>query len=793
MIYVKKLILFHLIIFIGLTARPQSGNISGTVVETVSSEPLPFATVALFNDSDTLSAIQGSISDENGKFIFLQVGPGKYIVTVSFIGFKTFKTAIFLHERFTNLDTLHIETSQILLEDVTISGKQEIYSHDIDKKVYQVDQDILSESGSATEILQNIPSVTVDIEGNISLRGTSNILFLINGRPSALLRRSSSSALQQIPASTIERIEVITNPSAKYKPDGAGGIINIVLKKETQPGINGQVTVNVGNEQRYNGNLMLNYGTDKVNIFANYGLRHAPRTAYFTDERTYRDSTGTEVLTYYNETGNSKRTGLSHVISAGISYEINDNNSIDLSGTWYTQNSLHEGVSEISTDNASSQPLTRMTSNETNDEFEREGEGAFVWEHQFQEDEDHTLVFEVAFSSYDEEEDQTFDEQQTYPGPEDIIVNNLIQKSGNQTEVTLEYVKPLFEDAELEAGYVGEFIQEDIRYTNKLAPNRFLLSQNVNALYALYGQDIGNFGIKAGIRVEQTNVGSHLKEPTDSLVKNNYFKPYPTVHLAYSLTDHDEIALSYSKRINRPDADELNPYPEFSDPRSAEAGNPNLKPQQTHSIELGYHNQNKKYVFTPTLYYRYTYDAFTALKTSLGDTLVLTTIQNLDNQQSAGLELIFSGSPNKILDFNLSTNVFYDQIDATGLGYSDKKSVFSAEVKLYSVINITSTTMCQLNVYYYSPRITPQGQRNQYYFVNAGLKQQLFKKRAALTLTGTDIFHTYKISRDIESPELIQHTNYQRKSAVVYLGFTWFFNAQNNESNKELKFEGEGL
>jgi len=277
------------------------------------------------------------------------------------------------------------------------------------------------------------------------------------------------------------------------------------------------------------------------------------------------------------------------------------------------------------------------------------------------------------------------------------------------------------------------------------------------------------------------------------MVKNDYFKPYPTLHLSYALADNHEIGLSYSKRINRPDADELNPNPEFSDPRTAEAGNPNLKPQQIHSIELGYHAKGEKFAFTPTLYYRYKYDAFTSIKTTIGDSIILTTIQNLDSRQSAGLEIILSGNPHKNLNFNLSANVFYDQIDATGLGFSDKKSVVSADVKFYSVINITPTTLFQLNLYYYSPRITPQGQRDQYYYANAGFKQQLFKKQAALTLTVSDVFHTYKISRETAIPELVQRTKYNRKGAVIYLGFTWFFNAQNNGTEKELKFEGEGL
>lgn len=791
--YFKLVFVFLICIFIFFNAQSQTGSITGKVVELTTLEPMQFATVALYGENDTTTAIQGTTTDIDGIFTFEQIKQGMYFIRVSFIGFKTKKTSVFEHKQFTDIGIINIEATKIILEDITITGEKSILVHTIDKKIYNVGKDILSESGSASDILQNIPSVSVDVNGGITLRGTSNILFLLNGRPSALLRRSPATALQQIPATTIERIEVITNPSAKYKPDGTGGIINIVLKKETKQGINGQITANIGNEERYNANLLLNYGTEKLNVFANYSIRHSARTIIYSDERTNRDSLGTNVLSYYNENGNTLNDALSHIASAGLGYELNDNNSIELSGTYFTQNLLHKGVSEISTDNALNQPETRITSNQTNDEYEHEGESTLVWEHIFNDNEDHVLAIEATYAADNEQEDLSFDEKQTYPEPESTIEKILVQKSDNQSELTAEYSLPINEDSEMEAGYVGEFINEDIRYTNNLSPNRFLFTQNVHAFYALYGQSIENFSFKGGIRVEQTNINSHLKEPIDSLVPNNYFKPYPTLHIRYELDDNKEIGLSYSKRINRPDADELNPNPEFTDPRNAEAGNPNLKPQQIHSIELGYHSRGEIISFTPTLYYRYKYDAFTSIRTAIGDSIILTTIENLDNRQSAGLEVILSGNLIKNWDIDLSANFFYDQIDATSLGFSDKKSVFSAIVKLHSFYKFTKTTLFQFNAYYYSPRIIPQGQRNRFFYMNAGFKQQLFNKRVALTFTVSDIFHTYRISREIDVPELIRLTKYRRKGPVIYFGFTWFFKPMKNGQEKEIKFEGEGL
>ena len=775
------------------SGKAQSGTVSGQVVEMASDEPLQYATVALFRAHDSVSEINGTTTDVDGKFQFPQVNSGAYFLKVSYVGFKNTKTHVFNHSGHTDLGQIKIEADRILLEDVTVSGEKSALVHTVDKKIYNVGQDILSETGSATEILQNIPSVSVDVNGNVTLRGTSSILFLVNGKPSALLRRSAASALEQIPAATIERIEVITNPSAKYKPDGTGGIINIVLKKDTRQGLNGQVSAGVGNEKRYNANLNLNYGSEKVNVFGNYGIRHSERRINYSDNRIYRDSTGNEILLYYSEDAGSQSNALAHIASAGLEYNLNDNNTLELSGDFFSQNSLHKSVSEIAEDDSGHQPKSRITSNETNDEFEHELEMSATWEHQFNDNEDHSFSIDATRSSYNEQEDQTYYEVFTLPQPASDTETNLVQKQGDQTEISAEYALALNEDAQLEAGYYGEFIHEDIRYTKNREPDRFVLNQDVHALYLLLEKELDDFTFKAGLRAEQAYIKSHLLQPIDSLIPNDYFKLFPTLHLAYDLSDNSTIGLSYSRRINRPDADELNPNPEFYDPRNAEAGNPNLKPQQIHSVELAFHTRGEKLSFSPALYYRYTYDAFTAIKRPESDSILITTIENLNSRQSAGFEGIISSSPLPYLDMNLSTDIFYDQIDATSLGYSDKKSVVSVNFKFHSYLKATKKTMIQVDAYYYSPRITPQGQRNQFFYMNAGVRQQLFGKHAAATFTISDIFHTYRISREIDVPELYQETKYQRKGAVFKFGFTWFIRSTNINNDKELKFEGEGL
>jgi hypothetical protein len=268
------------------TAFSQTYSVSGTIIEKTSKEPLPGASIVLFDA--TGSVLNGATSDNQGTFIINSISNGNYHLEISFIGFITDTIKNLQLNKDINIGSIKLIPTEILLDEATVTGEKAIYTTHLDKKVYNVQKDVLAETSTASEILQNVPSVNVDINGGITLRNTGNITFFINGKPSALLRKNPSAILEQIPASSIERIEVITNPSAKYRPDGVGGIINIVLKKDADKGFNGQIQANVGDEGRYNANLNLNYGAEDFKLFGNYGIRHSNASALYTDARTYK-------------------------------------------------------------------------------------------------------------------------------------------------------------------------------------------------------------------------------------------------------------------------------------------------------------------------------------------------------------------------------------------------------------------------------------------------------------------------------------------------------------------------
>ena len=776
-------------------------NVFGEVLEASTEEAMEFVNVKLIETSEE-ELVMGAITDKEGIFRFSNVQPGDYFLEVSFIGFETKTTEPFTvknGEEEIDLDEITIEISPEILEDVEVTAEKSTLNLAIDRKVYNVEKDIMSTTSSATEILQNLPSVTVDVNGQISLRGSSNITFFINGRPSALLRSNSTVALQSMPANTIERIEVITNPSAKYKPDGIGGIINIVLKEESNEGLNGTVMANVGNLERYNGNITLNYGMDNMNFYTSYGFRHSNTPRNDVQSIINKDGNGGTISTFDKKI-DSKFDKYSHIVNAGWEYEINDNNVLEISGNYYfgidDKKTFTDAVFSHLLEPAENETFT---TDRTLDEEEQEYEIGLAFEHSF--DEDHTLTFEYNYADFLEKETNLFDQHFIVPSTFNQLSSLANKISGPTQEIVLEYAVPIGEETEFEAGYTGEFLQEEINFRGETfdkqgntwlidptKTSKFIFTQNIHAFYATLGHSIGNYSFLAGLRAEQALVTSDL-ESSEEKIPNDYFRLYPTLHIGYEVDDNQEFQLSYSKRVNRADSDEQNPFPEYSDPNNREVGNPKLKPEQIHSLELGYRLQGEKFTFLPSLYYRYKQDGFTEITKIVDNNISETTFTNLENDQSAGFEFIFTHNPFDRLSWDFSANLFYQQIDARNLGLSKYKSSVSWDAKLGININITKSTLGQINSYYRSSRITPQGEFNSIFLLNFGLRQDILKKKASIVLTVSDAFSTLNYESFIDTPTLYQNTKYGRNTQIVYLGFVYHFGKSIQKKQSSLDFE----
>ena len=800
-----KYIVFSLFLLTGFqnilfAQLPAKSSISGLIVEKKTKEPLEFVNVSLFHSGDS-TFFAGVTSSKDGKFSISNVPLGNYYLQLKSLGYEQAIIPDIAVKASTPiiLGTKALHVSAILLKDVSVVKKQTALLSSIDRKTYNVEKDIMGQTGSASDILQNIPSVSVDIEGNVSLRGSSNVTFFINGRPSALLKRNSAVALQQIPANTIERIEVITNPSAKYKPDGIGGILNIILKKEKQKGTNGTFMANVGNDSRFNTNLTLNYNTGKMNIFGSYGFRRNYSSHTSESYRINRDSM-LNIVNILESTSNSQARPYSHLGNFGIDYQMNKNNKLELAGDINVQD-MHRTQSSLSTWKDEDLNIIRQyTTSTTNDEPEMEWEASAVYIHQFNE-EGHELQFEFNISDYDETEDNRYKESYTVPSGNVDLTKMLIKKGGPTTNVYAEYTLPIGDETELEAGYVGEFFTDNISYLGHYydansnewikdvtKSNDFIFRQDIHALYGTLAHSFEKFSFMAGLRAEQALITSHLMT-LDSLVPNNYFRVYPTLHLAYDINDEQQFQLNYSHRVRRPDSDEMNPFPEYSDPRNMEAGNPHLKPEQIHSIEFGYQLKKELFTIQPSLYYRYTYDAFTQIYTIVNDSVLLRTEANLSKNQSLGGEFIATLNAGKLMTLNWSTNAYYNVINASNLGYSANKSAFAWNSKIGANINITNSTMLQLYGYFRSKRLTAQGSYDASYYTNMGLRQNLFKNKASLVFTVSDVFNTLKSSGLIDTPILYQKWTRKRISQIVYLGFTYRFGKSEKNKTEDLKYD----
>ncbi len=801
----KRRLIFSLAVFVFLNPVPAPGRTGGTVkgvlVDEATNKPIQFVNVLLRRTQDS-AMVAGQVSDGDGKFAFSRVPDGEYLVDMSLIGYEGRKTRSFLidpiHENL-NLGELALTATAVDLEEVLVSADKSIFNNSIDRKVYNVERDLMSKAGSASELLQNVPSVQVDIDGNVSLRGSGNVLIMLNGKTSALMDRSSAEVLQQMPASSIERIEVITNPSAKFRPDGTSGIINIVLKKNAASGINGNITGNGGNGGRYNGNIRLNVNPGEYNFYITYSLRKDNRNRTSSDARKQLDATSN--ASYYNGDLISGASPLSHMLGAGLDLRADGGNELGISGNYFINTFTRTDDLAVVLRNASLAPREEYVRSRYDPEYEKEYGVTGYAEHIFSK-EDQRLRLELTASRAPEEEDNHFTNAYRLPSASTSYDKTLIQQDEKRYQASLEYSDRPDGASSLEAGYSGEIVRSDFDFhaasydagqnqfvSDSTRTNRFLYDGRIHALYATFSRSLGSFGLQGGLRGEGAFISTDLT--TRGIVASNeYYTLYPTLHLSYKVNPGAELQVSYSKRVNRPRGEDLNPFPEYRDPRNISAGNPSLLPEYSHMVELGCQFQNELISVLPALYYRYTYNRFTSVTQAIDDSTLLTTRQNLSNGRSGGLEIVVSANIGGLFSAHWSANAYRDQIDASNLGYAAARSATTWSSNLTFNADVAKGSRVQMNSTYNSPRLTPQGEYVPTYVVNLGFKQDLFDGKLSLLSTLSDVFKTQKRQLELATPLLNQTVVSTRDSRIFYLGLTYHFGVQPKKAKEDqLKYE----
>ncbi len=805
---IKSLLAFSLILPIIVSAQTwKDGSLTAVIKDKSSKEAIPDVNVVVCKPADS-SVVTGNVSDKSGKVSIINIPAGSYFADFRMIGYRGFRTHVFVIDsthRKLNLGTISLSEGEVNQEEVVISAQKYLMTTLVDRKVYNVEQDVVNKAGTASQILQNLPSVQVDLDGNVSLRGSSTVTFLVDGKPSPMLDQNSAEVLQQIPASSIEKIEVITNPSAKFKADGTAGIINLVMKKDSDAGLNGNIGANAGNDSRENANIRLNYNSGSYNIYGSYSIRQNERNRNNSDTRALTDSS-TNVMTSYHQDALSHDRPISHFAQLGFGDHFTEADEFGGSGhfmyTLFTRTDSFRTILRDSNENIfNSFDRDRFDLNEYHKAY---GFTAY-YEHDFP-GTDSKLRFDFNNSTAPEDEFNHYTNHYWLPQSPTTFDSTQVGQIENNNLVSLDYSNVYDDKSKLEIGYSSEFRKstfniyaatldtvQKIFIENPLWTNRFTYDQAIHAAYITYQHSFGQLGALAGLRMEEAFTTDNI-ELRDTSFSNNYFNVYPSLHLSYKISDGASIQLNYSRRINRPDGEDLDPFPEYRDPRNPTVGNAHLQPEYIHSIELGIQFETDLFSFFPSLYYRHTANRMTSVTTFFSNDSSYTSRENLSSDESAGLELIAEMNIGHVITSNASTNAYYDKIDASNLGYGSNLSTVAWSGTWTTSIHASNSFVFQVNANFNSTRLTPQGEYRPSYVINIGARQELMDGRFALSATVADAFKTQRRQLELNTPYLDQTVISLRDAQVWFVGCTYFFSAtkQKKESDDTWHYDDSG-
>jgi len=799
-------------------------KITGRVLDAENSKPVESATVQIYSLKDTTKLVKGTATDKDGNFVLADFRPGKYELRVSVIGYNTSKIkevdVLPMNPEVVVGDIKIKSGSEFVTSEITVEAEKNLMEMGIDKKVFNVEKDIMSQSGSATDILRNIPSITVDSDGNISLRGSGNVKILINGKPSGLLSSDPASVLEQIPANTIERVEIINNPSAKYDPEGMAGIINIVLKKGQQEtsGYTFNLNLNVGTKDKYNVTTGLSYKTKGWNFYGNYSLRFFHMYPTGTLSRTNYLSDSSYFL---KETDNSYMKMLGHLGTVGIDYDINKDNFIGASVSYSHRDRNRSASSLYQNYNQPGYPTFFYDRKNYDDEVESGVDANLNYRKKF-EKRGQELVASFQYSNSIEKNTLNIIERNLdfnnnpLPG-NNYLENDYTNERFDSYTIQADYTHPLKDDianptkikSKFEVGFKSlyrktdsDFRVEDYDYTsNQFLPNNFLSNdflykEQIHAVYGTFDNNYKNFGYQIGLRLEEALTKSE-QMVTNSTYENNYFSWFPSVFMKQGITTTTEAQISFTRRINRPRLQNLNPFVDYSDPQNLRFGNPYLKPEYINGVELGFVKYLTTVALTSSVFYRITEDVITRFITVDSNGISTMTPKNLNKATSYGLELIGNGSLAKWWYFNASASYFRTELDGNLNSTELNNSGYSWTAKLVSNMSFPKILDIQLSMFLQGKNVTPQGYTEPMFSADLAFKKDFMKKRIALGLRISDLFNTQKFG--FTSNTTTFNTTYERRrdSRTLFLTFTYRMGTeekkqQSKKPNQEDNNDREG-
>lgn len=782
------------------------GVISGSLHDESSKEDIEYGSIALYKVKDSV-LITGAITDPKGRFVFTNLAPGRYYVKASFIGYEdNYISGISISQQSADvkLGDIYLQPQLSNLSGVEIIAQKSLISNNLDKKVITVDKSMALSGGTATEIMENVPSVAVDAEGNVSLRGNSNITLLIDGKPASQAGISSSDILNQLPASAIESIEVITNPSVRYDPDGTSGIINIVLKKKTLQGFNGLVSGTIGTNEKYNGSLNLNYRATKFNVFVGADGRYSLNQMNSESERTSSYNDIVKVLRQTQE-GHGYRNSLN--FNGGIDYLIDTRNNLTLSVQRRQMLFGQEGTMDYK-DYLGTDSLTRYFDRyTTSDRKIKSMNYTLSYKHTFTE-KGREFTQDFVFNDNNMNNDQFID-QQDYD-VSSLEKNGPLQKQHNFAvnknyffNAQGNYIHPFESGARIETGYKVSMrdMAMDYDYTiynydseawenQEQLKNHYDYKEQQYAVYGIYGNTWKKLRYQAGLRYEQVYSKSKV-EQTDTVYNETYYSFYPSLHTQYDLGKGRELQFSYSRRVDRPSPRELNPYVDYSDSLNIRQGNPELQPEYTNSLELGVLKYWDKYSLTSTAFFRNTMGLIEDITQIDSNGITYSMPQNINNSKSYGFEFVASANPYKWLRINGNMSLYQYMVSSVPEENIPAAESFTWSGRLNATFNFSKDGSFQVIGNYMAPHISVQSSEEANYSVDVSLRQDFFKNKLSASIRVTDIFNTRNHNSTTTGTDFVSVNYRHMESRVLYAGLQFKINNYSKKVEKD-RLNGEG-
>lgn len=771
-------------------------RLSGMLQQETNQEPLPFATVVIYNQAD--SSMAGNVLTESDGTFSLQLSYGRYYAEITYIGFENKIIPDIEIKKSTKpikLGAVNMKSDAVSLQEVEVRAERSQMEFKLDRRVFNVGKDLTNAGNSAADILDNVPSVSVDPEGNVSLRGSQGVRILVNGKPSGLLSAGETEALLRMQGDIIQSVEVITNPSARYEAEGEAGIINIILKKNQEKGVNGSFGLTAGHPTNYGASYNLNLRRQSWNFFSNFGIDYRKSPGGGSSTQRFFDNGA--LSEYYTTNTDQFRGGLGGYLQLGADWNIDEKNILTTSFLYRAGDEDNDG-SVVYRDFDGNQNVLETTSRDIDEQEE---------EHNLEASLDYTKTFDkkdqelkVTFKYIVDDDTEIAQYEQTV----DDSANSLLQRSRNtEDEINFlfqtDYVHPFTENSKVEGGLRtairtvnNDFLLEEEEngefITNPSFDDQLKYTENIYAAYLIGAHEFGAFSFQGGVRAELSDITAALIR-SDQSNDQDYLSFFPSASLSYELTETQQLQVSYSRRLSRPYFRRLLPFSNFNDPRNNSIGNPNLRPEFTDSYELGYLRYFDRGTMLSSIYYRNTSGVIERLTLPADDGTSIDYPVNLSTRNSYGLEFNFSYDLTDAWDVTTDFNFFRAIVDGQFEGIDYSADTYSWNSRLNSKLDVGDLVQLQASFRYQAPQKTTQGRRLSSGSIDLAGSLDVFSGKGSLTLSARDLFNTRKRRSVVDLPNFKAESVFQwRQTRRVVLTF----NYRLNQDKRPMRNAGRG-